>query len=189
MARLLLVDDEDNVLAALKRTLGPEPYAIGASSAPATALMLAEKTAFDLVIADYRMPGVDGVTFLRVFKRQQPEAVRMVLSAYADFEALKGAINEAEIYRFLTKPWDDDTLKHTIAQALLARAARSEERLLAELGRQAQTPAQREEMARRQLESECPGITRVRYGADGAVLLEDDRDKDAEKGDSHGGVG
>lgn len=131
---LLLVDDEANVLNALRREL-QDDYSLEAFSSPHEALQRCRDTRFDLAIADYRMPEMDGVEFLRNFSKLQPDAMRLMLSGQADFDALVGTINEAHIYRFLNKPWDSAALMATLSEALTYRRRLLENRHLAENAR------------------------------------------------------
>lgn len=138
MYRILLVDDEEDVLNALRRQLLTRP-AIGhgdleieAFTSPVAALERAAETGFDLVIADYSMPEMDGVEFLKAFMGMQPLAGRIILSGRADMEALVGAANEARIHRFIIKPWHDYHLKGAVAQVLAQREMVLENRRLAE---------------------------------------------------------
>ncbi len=135
MHQILLVDDEQNVIKALRREL-QDDYAVEAFDSPAEALQRCQDTRFDLVIADYRMPGMDGVEFLRRFAELQPDAVRLMLSGQADFDALVGTVNEAHVYRFIDKPWDRTALAATVAEALAHREQMLEHRRLAERYRQ-----------------------------------------------------
>lgn len=134
MYRILLVDDEQNVLNALRRELQGE-YLVESFAVPEEALERCRNTQFDLVIADYQMPGMSGIQFLKHFGQLQPDAARLVLSGEADFGAVAGAINETHIYRFIGKPWDSAELVATLAQALAHRATLLENRRLAELCR------------------------------------------------------
>lgn len=128
---VLLVDDEPNVLTALKRLLRPEGYRlITAKDGPAGLAALAENNV-DLVISDQRMPGMSGVEFLTRVKALRPETVRMVLSGYTELESITNAINEGAIAKFLTKPWDDEQLRATVAEALRVKALGDENRRLA----------------------------------------------------------
>ena len=134
MHRILIVDDEQNVLSALRRELHGG-YQVETFDRPEDALEHCANAQFDLVIADYKMPGMDGIEFLKRFGKLQPDAARLVLSGQADFGAVIGAINEAHIYRFIAKPWDSSELAATMAQALAHRAMLLENRRLVELCR------------------------------------------------------
>jgi len=117
--RILCVDDERNVLRALQRIFLDDDYEIfTAESAEEGLTILEEEEDFQLVISDYRMPGQNGVDFLREVCRRRPETVRIVLSGYADAGAIVSAINEGQIYKFIPKPWNDDELKNTLDAAL-----------------------------------------------------------------------
>lgn len=131
MNRILLVDDEQNVLDALRRELQDE-YEVEALVSPKDALTRCCETVFDLVIADYLMPDMNGVQFLKQFSEIQPDAVRLILSGNADIQGLLGAINETHIYHFIAKPWEEAELKSAIAQALNYRRILQENRRLAE---------------------------------------------------------
>jgi DNA-binding NtrC family response regulator len=182
MTRIMLVDDEENVLRALKRLLMHTPccydgvtykFSVETFTSPHQALERAGEAAFDLVVADYRMPDMDGVAFLKAFRQIQPNAARLILSGYADLNGLIGAINEAQIYRFLSKPWNDYELVSAIAQALAYHNLMVENERLADEERAKQGAITPEELERRRLELEEPGITQVNWGPDGSVILDD----------------
>lgn len=116
--QLLLVDDEEPILASLKRSIRNEGYTIDAYSDPAEALKQARRTAYDLVISDYRMPEMNGVDLLIKIRELRPHALRLILSGYTDKDAMIDAINRARIHRFIQKPWDASELRSYIAQAL-----------------------------------------------------------------------
>ncbi len=170
-ARLLLVDDEPNVLSALRRVFAMEPYDVEIFTQPAEALAAAKLRGFDVVISDYRMPEVDGVAFLTILRSMQPDTIRLVLSGYTDLDGLLKAINEAEIYRYITKPWNEYDLRATVAQALVHRETLLENRRLAEQVRaqQQQIDQQQEELLR--LEKLNPGITHVERDPDGSIII------------------
>lgn len=173
MIKILLLDDEPNILAALQRLLRREAsWAVDAFSDPQEALDALSRNEYAVIISDYQMPTIDGVTFLQFAKQSQPQAVRMVLSAHGDRESMMNAINRAEIYRFLNKPWDDYELKAALRSAIDLHLLRHQnQRLLEQVRRQqAVLRQQQEELAR--LETENPGLTRVRRDEDGAVIIE-----------------
>ncbi|MRR58749.1 MAG: response regulator [Deltaproteobacteria bacterium] len=117
--RILCVDDEVNVLKALERTFMDDEYEIIKASTGDEGLeILRNVSPIQLVIADYRMPEMTGVDFLRAVRSDWPETVRIVLSGYADAATIVAAINEGQIYKFIPKPWNADELKVTIENAL-----------------------------------------------------------------------
>lgn len=130
MYRIMLVDDEENVLSALRRNLAPLRYELVTFSQPRQALARAGEASFDLVISDYRMPCMDGVTLVKELKKIQPNLVAIMLSGFADLRSIMSATNEVEIYCYLTKPWDADKLKATINQALEQRIRKGDEQAL-----------------------------------------------------------
>lgn len=170
-ARLLLVDDEPNILSALRRVFAVDKYQIETFTEATAALARAKEVEFDLVLSDYRMPDVDGVSFLTIFRTLQPDAARLILSGFADMDALYGAINDARTFRFITKPWHDGDLRVTIRQALAHRDMLLENRRLADELRRQQQLLNLQQCELDRLEREHPGITRVARGNDGSVLL------------------
>lgn len=182
MYRIMLVDDEENILKALRRLLTITPcvydgieYKIKVESflTADEALEFARHNAVDLVLSDYRMPRKDGVTFLKEFKEIQPNAARLILSGYADLNAVIGAINEAQIYRFINKPWNDYELVSSIAQALAYRNLALENLRLADQARVENGAMTPQELERKRLEEQEPGITNVHWGPDGSVIFDD----------------
>lgn len=174
MHKIMLVDDEENVLKALKRTLATESYDIETYSNGADALERAKKVQFDLVLSDYRMPVMDGVAFLIELRTLQPDVMRLVLSGYSDLEAMLAAINQAEIYRFISKPWQDYELRATLNQALAHRAVLLENKRLADQVRTQQTQLAEQQKILQKLETDSPGITQVRWAEDGSVIIDED---------------
>ncbi len=175
MYRLMIVDDEVHILSALKRSLkrGAD-WEIEVFSSGVEALKRAQEADFDLFISDYRMPEMNGVEFLVQAKAIQPEAMRLILSGYADLDGLLGGINEAEIYRFINKPWQDHDLHSTIEQALHHRAVIIENQRLADQVRSQQKQLNEQSKILADLESESPGITHVNWAADGSIILNED---------------
>jgi two-component system NtrC family sensor kinase len=117
--RILCIDDEQNVLRSLTRLFLDDPYEILTAPSGAEGLLILNQCGtVPVVISDYRMPGMNGVEFLTEVRKRWPETVRIVLSGYADTGAIVSAINEGQIYRFVAKPWNDDELRVTVANAL-----------------------------------------------------------------------
>lgn len=117
-AKLLLVDDEENILRSLKRVLRRESWELTTVNSGEEALAAMAEQKFDLVISDARMPGMDGPTLLAEIRRKYPWCVRILLTGYADITSTVNAINDGQIYRYISKPWDDDELRLIIRQAL-----------------------------------------------------------------------
>lgn len=115
--RLLLVDDEPNIIASLKRLLRGEQYHIYTASNGQQGLDLLAQHAIDVIVSDQRMPGMLGVDFLRQAKQLYPDTIRIMLSSYTELQSVTDAVNEGAIYKFLTKPWKDDLLRNQIAEA------------------------------------------------------------------------
>ena len=117
--RILCIDDEQNVLRSLTRLFLDDPYEILTAPSGAEGLLILDRCGnVPVVVSDYRMPGMNGVEFLSEVRKRWPETVRIVLSGYADTGAIVSAINEGQIYRFVAKPWNDDELRVTVANAI-----------------------------------------------------------------------
>lgn len=114
---LLLVDDEPNVLASLKRLFRRDGHTIITANSGAEGLEALSKHKVDVIVSDQRMPGMTGVEFLRLAKLQYPDTIRIVLSGFTELQSVTDAINEGAVYRFLTKPWDDEQLREQIGKA------------------------------------------------------------------------
>ncbi len=173
MIKIQLVDDEPNILSALKRLLRPNGWEIHTYDNVEAALGGLMEHNYAVIISDYQMPTADGVTYLQFAKQRQPNAVRLVLSAYGDRNSMIKAINQAEVYRYLSKPWDDYEVVAAIKSAIDIYELKSEnQRLLDEVTAQRQMIKAREQELLR-LEKDNPGITRVHRDADGSVLIGD----------------
>ncbi|OAI18911.1 response regulator receiver protein [Methylomonas koyamae] len=170
-AKILIVDDEPNVLKALGRLL--KAYAAVTVESAEEALLIAEQQAFDLVISDYRMPGINGIDFLILFKRLQPDAIRVVLTGFADLEGAQHAINEAEVFRFINKPWSNLEIVHVVESGLAHKRMLLENRALADQVRAQQKLLAEKDALIRALEAEEPGITKVNWAEDGSIILDD----------------
>ena len=180
MHRVMLVDDEVNVLSALRRVLSGAgsgearpALEIETFDKPEEALARARDISFDLVISDYRMPLLNGVEFLEKLLQVQPTIARLILSGYADLQGLVDAINRVQIFRFIGKPWHDVELKGAVQQALEHRELMRENQRLADLVRVQQGKLSRQQMELRRLEEQYPGITQVKRAEDGSILIED----------------
>jgi type II secretory ATPase GspE/PulE/Tfp pilus assembly ATPase PilB-like protein/DNA-binding response OmpR family regulator len=116
--RVLLVDDEPNVLSALKRVFRQENYEIVTAANGNEALIALKTQAFHVVISDFMMPGMDGGEVLRQVRALQPDTIRMMLTGHADVGAVVAAVKAGAVYKFMLKPWNDDDLRVTVALAI-----------------------------------------------------------------------
>jgi diguanylate cyclase (GGDEF)-like protein/PAS domain S-box-containing protein len=146
---LLLVDDEPNILSALKRLLRRDNYKILTATSGKDGLELLGQNKIDVIISDQRMPGMTGVEFLRAVKTLHPETVRIVLSGFTELQSVTDAVNEGAIYKFLTKPWDDTQLRDHIEQAFRHKEMSDENQ---RLNQQVRSANQELAKANRQLE-------------------------------------
>jgi len=164
--KVLFVDDEPRVLAALTRSLRKEPFEIVTANSAEEALRFMRSETVDVVVSDQQMPGMKGADFLALVSRKYPDTVRIMLTGQATMETAIRAINEGEIYRFLMKPCNEVDLAVTIRQAL------QQKELLAQSRRLLRT-LRRQSAVIERLEEENPGITRVRRDEEGAILMDD----------------
>lgn len=114
---LLLVDDEVNIQRALTRVLRGEGYRILGATSARDAIEILGQHEVQVIIADQRMPDVTGTEFLTIVKTTHPNTVGILLSGYSDAAAVTDAINRGAIYKFLTKPWDDDDIRLQVREA------------------------------------------------------------------------
>ncbi len=160
MKRVLIVDDELPVLHALRRALQrhfkPRQLGVEVCADPLQALRRLNEVHFDVLMSDYRMPRLDGVTLLAHARGLDPRTVRMMLSAAADVGTVLAAVNRAEVFRFIPKPWSEAQLLADLRAALAFDPC--------------DTPSA-VELERRRLEALEPGITQVDWGPNGEVLM------------------
>jgi putative nucleotidyltransferase with HDIG domain len=116
-ATVLFVDDEVNILKALKRLTRHEPWTVLCAARASEALELMDRSPAQVVVSDQRMPEMSGVDLLQAVRDRYPDVVRMMLTGYTEINVAVDAINRGEIYRLITKPWNDEELKATIRQA------------------------------------------------------------------------
>jgi response regulator RpfG family c-di-GMP phosphodiesterase len=135
--RVLIVDDDELILRALARILEAAGYTTRCYLSPDDALAAIPGEPPVVIISDYMMPGVDGITFLNRARDLAPGAVRILCTAAEDFKVALQAVNSGEVYRIISKPWHQQELLATVAQAAeAARLRRENERLTAEVQRQ-----------------------------------------------------
>ncbi|MBU1426651.1 MAG: response regulator [Gammaproteobacteria bacterium] len=134
-AALLFVDDEVNVLSSLKRLFRPFGYRIFTAEGGKQALEIMAHESIDLVISDMRMPEMNGAEFLQKVNEMWPETVRILLTGHSEIGATIDAINKGHIYRYLSKPWEDNDIVLAIKQALRQKQLEKANQGLEELTR------------------------------------------------------
>jgi len=130
---LLLVDDETNILSALKRLFRSSGYKLLTAESGSAGLEILATEKVDLIISDMRMPGMSGAQFLSQAKQNHPDTMRILLTGYAEVDAAISAINDGGIYRYLQKPWDEQDLILTVQQALEQQALKRQTKELTAL--------------------------------------------------------
>lgn len=133
---VLLVDDEESITNSLRRLLRSQPYDILVADSGAKALELLEQCPIDVVVSDARMPNMDGATLLAHIHRRYPSTLRILLTGYADMTMIAKAINEGQIHRYISKPWNDEDMLATLRQALAHHHSEHERKRLEALARE-----------------------------------------------------
>ncbi len=133
--KILIIDDEPNVLKAFKRLFRKEKETITVftTESPEEVFELVANDEFAVVVSDQRMPTMQGTEVLEKVRKLSPETIRITLTGYADKEAAIGAINQGAVYRFLTKPWNDEELKQEIQNGIAQYSLVSENKRLSKL--------------------------------------------------------
>jgi|SRR5688572_7942121 len=166
-SKLLLVDDEPNLTAALVRSLDRTQFEIFTADSAQKGLLILAGNDIDVVVSDERMPGMTGSEFLTEVRKRWPSTIRMILSGQADLEAAVRAINEGEVYRFLLKPCHPTELQMTILQGLQHKKLVTQSRKLLQ-------EHQKNVNILDELEKANPGITKVDMDEDGAIVMDED---------------
>ncbi|MEW6601457.1 MAG: response regulator [Nitrospirota bacterium] len=161
---ILLVDDEPNVISSLKRALMDEPYIIMTANSGIEGLNILKEKRIKLVISDEKMPGMSGSEFLSAVKNLFPDTIRIILTGHASIQAAMNAVNNGEIYRFFSKPWNEIEIKLAIRSAIEKYDLEKENKRLLKT-------VKRQEGELRQLEKSYPGITSMQKDDEGNLVL------------------
>lgn len=164
--KILIVDDEPSVVAAIKRALMDDDYQIFTAGNAAEGLEVLKKQPIHVIISDEKMPGMQGAEFLALVRRQFPDIIRIILTGQASMNAAMKAINECEIYRFLLKPWDDMELRLTVQSAADKYNMEEENRRLLKI-------IKHQALDMKMLEREFPEIATLERDKDGRISLPD----------------
>lgn len=135
-ATILCVDDEPNILASLQRLFRKHHFRVLCADGAAAGLAVLEQETIDVVISDMRMPECSGTDFLERVRERWPTTMRLLLTGYADVGSIVGAINRGEIYRYITKPWNDEDILLVVRDALGRRTLEQEKQRLEKLTRE-----------------------------------------------------
>ena len=114
---LLIVDDEPHILSSLVRLFHRENFKVLTALSPALAFEHLAKQPVQVILSDQRMPEMTGTEFFSRVRQMYPQTIRIVLTGYTELDSVTGAINRGAIYKFLTKPWDDDHLREQVREA------------------------------------------------------------------------
>ncbi|MBI5213264.1 MAG: response regulator [Nitrospirae bacterium] len=163
---ILIVDDEPNVIASLKRVFTDEPYEIYSAAGALEGIEILKNNPVKVVVSDEKMPDITGSEFLAMVREQFPDVIRIMLTGHASIEAAMKAINKGEIYRFFTKPWDDMELKFAVRAAIDKYNIEEENRRLLEI-------VKRQALNMKLLERQFPGITKLERDENDRILLPD----------------
>ncbi len=164
--KIMLVDDEEFVLTSLKRTLRREGYELVAFSRAEDGLEYLADDEVDVIISDHRMPAMTGLEFLIETRKKKPNVVRILLTGYADMDVAIRAVNEGKLFRFLTKPWNNEELKQAVHNALQMRELTGRNRKLLD-------QIKRQEDYIKSIESTYPGIGKVKRTSTGAIIIDE----------------
>lgn len=129
-ATILFVDDEANILSSLRRVFRPLGYRILTAESGLQGLEILERECVDLVVSDMRMPEMNGAQFLEKVRERWPDTVRILLTGYSEVSATIDAINKGQIYRYVSKPWEDNDITLTVRLALQQKMLEREKQRL-----------------------------------------------------------
>lgn len=120
-SRVLVVDDDPDILTALHLVLSTdpkEPHAVDTARSGAEALAQVAQAEYAMVLADYRMPGMDGVTLLEEVRRRSPKTVRGLLTGFHELDIALAAVEKASVHYYLQKPWENAELRTVVREAV-----------------------------------------------------------------------
>lgn len=129
-ATILFVDDEKNILSSLKRLFRPIIENIITAESGAEGLEVLHSAKVDLVVSDMRMPEMDGAEFLEQVANKYPDTIRILLTGFADITSTINAVNKGSIYRYISKPWEDNDIRLTVQHAIKGKFLEKEKNRL-----------------------------------------------------------
>jgi len=173
MPRILLVDDDADLTASLKRSFHKLPYIVDTSNNANEALKFLEKETVDVIVSDEKMPGISGSKFLSIACKKYPNTIRIMLTGHATLETAMKAVNQGKIYHFFVKPCNFTELLLLIQRALQQKSLLSETRKLLATSRQ-------QAKIVKKLKLEKSDLLKVTRDEDGAVIIEEAPQTNAE---------
>lgn len=172
--KILLVDDEAPILKALTRLLQYEGYTIRGTQDPTEVADILRGEEFHLVISDHTMPGMTGIEVLRSARLIRPDAIRLMLTGNANLQMAMDAVNQGEIYRFLTKPWDNNELLVTVRMGLREYEIQKQNKRLATVVRQQAETIKRLQAQLDGAAAAAPGAPAPKTTGTGIFTISDD---------------
>lgn len=163
---ILIVDDEPNIISSLKRVFINESYTVFSAGGAPEGIEILKAHPVKVVISDEKMPGISGTEFLSSVRRDFADIIRIMLTGHASIETAMKAVNEGEIYRFFTKPWNDLDIKFAVKAAIDKYNLEEENRRLLKIIRQ-------QALNLKLLERQFPGITKLDRDKNGRIMLPD----------------
>ncbi len=115
-AKLLFVDDEKAILKAIRRVLFDSDYDVDYCNDPSEAMANIDTHEYDVIITDFRMPHITGIQVLVHARNKLPNAKRILMTGYSDIDVIINAINDGNIFKYISKPWENDDLKKVIKE-------------------------------------------------------------------------
>jgi DNA-binding NtrC family response regulator len=164
--KILIIDDEEEILMALSRLLRNPDYELHTARTAAEARTLAARHEIDLILCDYMLDkAINGVELLRELVKDRKDVITILMTGYMDIKIAMEAINTLGVHKFVLKPWENDDLLVTVRRALEQRGLILENRRL-------QSELTKRELLIDRLEKQHPGITSVKRDADGSIIVE-----------------
>jgi DNA-binding NtrC family response regulator len=161
---LLIVDDEANVISALKRVFVDDPYRIYSANSALEGMDIIKNNRIKVIISDEKMPEITGAEFLSTVRRDYPNIVRIMLTGHASLEAAMKAINQGGIYRFFMKPWTELDLRFAVKSAFEKFDLEEENRRLLSI-------VKKQAVDLKLIEKQYPGIAQINRDEQGSILL------------------
>ncbi|MDP2246114.1 response regulator [Pseudomonas sp.] len=171
MIRIQVIDDEPSILHAVKRLLRKEDWEVDTYDDPQQALQALTEAPYNLILCDLHMPRLDGITYLQFARQRQPDAMRLLFSGRGDRGSLVQAINNAQVQRFISKPWDDYELLETLRNALHVQHLQAEQHRLLMQIQQQQQQLNSHHHTLLEMQRQHPQLFQLKLGEDGSILL------------------